>query len=124
MGEYGPASPLVHQLIERARTLTFDEAADLFRARAMRTLVHGVEEERRAHLRATRAAAVTGRQEQYRTARHAAAVAWRSARCNTSGPWLSVSVAVANAAHALVVEDALEAKFFAMLFGPRQTALG
>ena len=42
----------------------------------------------------------------------------------TVGPWLSVSVAVADAAGALVVEDLLSARTFDMLFGPWQQAIG
>ena len=124
MGNYGPAAVLVHRLVDRAETLTMEEAADLFRARAARTLIAGSEAERRALGRAERAARITGREEAYHEAREAAAAAFRRARHGTTGPWLTVSGAVANAAGALVVEDSLETKPFDLLFGPWQQALG
>lgn len=124
MGDYGPASALVHRLVDRAETLTLEESADLFRARAARTLISGSEAERRALGRAERAARITGREDAYHEAREAAAAAFRRARQGSHGPWLTVSGAVANAAGALVVEDTLEAKPFDLLFGPWQQALG
>jgi hypothetical protein len=124
MGEYGPASQLVDRLIDRVRLLTPDEAADLFRARAYRAVDRGEDADRVAHNEAARAAAVTGRRKEYWAARRAASAAWQHARQGTVGPWLSVGVAVADAAGALVVEDLLSARTFDMLFGPWQQAIG
>ena len=124
MGDFGPASALVHRLVDRAETLTLEESADLFRARSARTLISGADAERRALGRAERAARITGRLAGYHEARDAAAAAFGRARAGSVGPWLTVSGAVANAAGALVVEDTLEAKPFDLLFGPWQQALG
>jgi hypothetical protein len=124
MGDFGPASALVHRLVDRAERLTIEESADLFRARSARTLIAGSEAERSALGRAERAARVTGRTQEYHEAREAAAAAFRRARAGAVGPWLTVSGAVANAAGALVVEDTLESKPFDLLFGPWQQALG
>jgi hypothetical protein len=124
MGEYGPASVLVERLIEYAEHLSEEEAADLFRARAVRSLTHGPVEERRAHAVAARAAAVAGRGKEYRAAAQAAAAAWGRARHASASVRLTVGVAVANAASALVVEDLLPADAFELLFGPWQQAIG
>jgi hypothetical protein len=124
MGEYGPASVLVQRLIDHAEQLTEEEAADLFRARAYRTLNYGPVEERRAHAVAARAAAVAGRATEYRAAAQAAAAAWGRARHVSVSMRLTVGVAVANAASALVVEDLLPADAFDILFGPWQQAIG
>lgn len=124
MGEYGPASVLVDRLIDRVGRLSPDEAADLFRARAYRAMDRGQDADRQAHAEAARAASVTGRRLEYWAARRAAAAAWQRARRGTVGPWLSVSVAVADAAGALVVEDLLSGRTFDMLFGPWQQAIG
>jgi hypothetical protein len=114
----------VTRLVDRAEHITLEEAADLFRARSARTLIVGHEAERRALGRAERAARVTGREHEFHEAREAAAAAFRRARHGTTGPWLTVSGAVTNAAGALVVEDVLDAKPFELLFGPWQQALG
>jgi hypothetical protein len=124
MGYYGPASVIVHRLVERAERLTIEEAADLYRARSARTLIAGAEAERRALGRAVRAARTSGREEAYHVAREVAVAAFSRARQGTSGPWLIVSGAVANAAGALVVEDMLEQKPFDLLFGPWEQAMG
>ena len=124
MGEYGPATILVQRLIEHAEHLSDEEAADLFRARAVRTLRHGPIEERRAHAVAVRAAAVAGRETEYHAAAQAAAAAWGRARHASVSVRLTVGVAFANAASALVVEDLLPADAFDMLFGPWQQAIG
>ena len=124
MGEYGPASSLVGRLIDRIERLTADEAADLFVARAYRTMDRGTDEGRHARADAVRAATITARHREYRAARRAAAAAWRSARRGTVGPWLSVGAAVADAAGALVLEDVLDSRTFDMLFGPWQQAIG
>jgi hypothetical protein len=124
MGEYGPATVLVQRLIEHAGHLTEEEAADLFRARAYRTLSHGPLEERRAHAVAARAAAIAGRTAEFRAAAQAAAAAWGRARHVSASIRLTVGVAVANAAGALVLEDVLPADAFDTLFGPWQQAIG
>jgi hypothetical protein len=124
MGEYGPATVLVERLIEHAEHLTEEEAADLFRARAIRMLSHSPAEERRAHAVAARAAAVAGRETEFRAAAQAAAAAWGRARHVSASVRLTVGVAVANAAGALVVEDYLPADAFEVLFGPWQQAIG
>lgn len=124
MGEYGPASVLVHRLIERAERLTATEAADLFRAHANRVMDRGSDQQRTARGEAVRAAAVASRLTEFWAARRAAARAWNQARHGTVGPWLSVSAAVADAAGALVVEDVLGNRAFEMLFGPWGQAIG
>ena len=124
MGEFGPASVLIHRLIGHTEMLTPEEAADLFRARAIRQLNRNPAEERRALLDATRAARVSNRWSEYQAARHQATAAWMRARHGRPGPWLSIGVAVANAAGALVVEDLLSAESFDTLFGPWQQAIG
>jgi len=124
MGAYGPAGTVVDRLIERAGTLTIDEAADLYLAHASRILVQGSEAERLALVRARRAAARAGRLAQFEQARHAAARAWRHALPETQGPWLTVGAAIANAAGALVVEDILDDKPFQLLVGPWRQAIG
>ena len=124
MSEFGPATVLVHRLIEKSEQLTDDEAVDLFRARAYRTMSRGPLEERKARAIAARAAAVAGRGAEYRAAGRAAAAAWARARHGNLGIRLTVGVAVANAASALVLEDVLPDDAFDMLFGPWQQAIG
>ncbi|MBA2632166.1 MAG: hypothetical protein H0U86_04075, partial [Chloroflexi bacterium] len=41
VGDYGPANTLVHRVIDRAGTLTIDEAVDLYRAYGARLLIQG-----------------------------------------------------------------------------------
>lgn len=124
MEKYGPASQLVHRLIERAGTLTNQEAADLYEAYAARILIEGSGSQRVALLGALRAATRAGRQSQYEQARHAAATAWRRALPQAQGPWLVVGAAIGNAAGALVVEDVLDDKPFQSLIGPWRQAFG
>jgi hypothetical protein len=124
VAEYGPASTLVHRVIDQAGALTVDEAADLYRAYAARILIHGEEAERRALAEARRAAAIAGLERQYEQARHAAARAWRQALPPEQGPWLMVGRAIANAAGAFVVDDVLNHKHFELLIGPWRQAFG
>ena len=124
MGDFGRATVLVDRLIDRAATLSMEESSDLFEARSARTLISGIDAERRALVLAQRVARRSGRDEQYHRAREEAAAAFRQARQGTVGPWLTVTGAVANAAGALVVQDLLDAKAFTMLFGPWQQAIG
>jgi hypothetical protein len=124
MGDFGRATSAVDRLIDRASTVTMEEAIDLFEARSTRTLISGADAERRALALAQRTARRAGREDEYRRAREDAAAAFRRAREGTVGPWLTVTGAVANAAGALVVRDMLETKDFTMLFGPWQQAIG
>jgi hypothetical protein len=124
MGEYGPASTLIDRLIERAGTVTIDEAADLYRAQAARLLVQGSDAERRALARARRTAERAGLAEEFERARHAAATAWRHALPEQQGPWLLVGQAISDAAGALVVNDILDEKAFKLLVGPWRQAMG
>ena len=124
MGIYAPARSVVEHLIERAGHLTIDEAADVYQAHAARILIQGTAAERRALLKARRAAVKAGRLAEYEQARHAAATAWRHALPETQGPWLAVGAAIANAAGVLVVEDILDDKLFNLLVGPWHQAIG
>ena len=123
MGMYGGARSPVEQLIERAGRLTLDEAVDIYRAHAARMLIQGSGAERRALIAARRAATRSGHAVAYERARHAAATAWRHGLPETQGPWLAVGAAIANAAGALVVEEALDDKAYHLLVGPWQQAI-
>ena len=124
MGEYGPASTLVHRVIDRAGTLTIEEAVDLYRAYGARILIQGAEAERNALTQARRAAAVAGLEIEYHEARHTAARAWRQALPGEQGPWLMVGRTIANAAGAFVVNGVLDNKQFDLLIGPWRQAFG
>jgi len=124
MREYGPASSLVHSLIERAGSITLEDAADLYRARASHLLLKGVAADRRAALQAERAAEAAGLSVEYERARHDAVTAWRRALPETQGPWLIVGQAVANAAGAVVVNGVVNEKAFHHLFAPWRQAMG
>ena len=124
MGDFGRATVLVDRLIDRASALSMEERSDLFAARSARTLISGSDAERRALALALRTARRTGREPEYHRAREAAAAAFREGRRGESGPWLTVTGAVCNAAGALVVQDVLDTKAFSMLFGPWQQAVG
>jgi len=124
MTEYGPATSLVHGLIERAGSMTADDAADLYRARASHLLLKGVAADRRAAIQAERAAQAAGLAAEYERARHDAVTAWRHALPETQGPWLVVGQAVANAAGALVVNGVVDEKAFQHLFAPWRQAMG
>ena len=124
MGTYGPSTTVVARLIERASSLTLDEAADIYQAHAARVLIQGSGAERLGLVHARRAAARAGLLGEYERARHAAASAWRHALPETQGPWLMVGSAIANAAGALVIGDALDDKLFHLLTGPWNQAIG
>jgi len=124
MGEFGPASQAVKQLIDQASTLTIDDAADLYYAQAARILMQRPEAEHDALTGARRAAAVSGLQDQYERARRAAVTAWRHNLPETQGPWLVVGHAIANAAGALVVADSLDLGSFQLLVGPWRQSFG
>lgn len=124
MGDYGPATALVQGLIERAGSLSLDDAADLYRARASHLLIHGVAADRRAALQAEQAAALAGLTGAYERARHDAVTAWRHALPEPQGPWLIVGQAIGNAAGALVVKDLIDDKAFLQLFSPWRQAIG
>ena len=124
MGKYGAFSTAVEGLIRRAGELTIDEAADLYRARAMHVLIHGDAADQRARINAERMAVRTGRLVEYEQARHAAASAWRGALPEVQGPWLVVGSAIANAAGALVLADDLSRDDFISLTGPWRQAFG
>lgn len=124
MGTYGPSTSVVARLIARAGSLTLDEAADIYQAHAARVLIQGTGAERLGLVHARRAATRAGLLGEYERARHAAASAWRHALPETQGPWLMVGSAIANAAGALVIEDALDDKLFQLLTGPWSQAIG
>lgn len=124
MGDYGPASPAVDRLIQRIALLDVGEAADLYRAYVARLLLSKADAERTALQRARGTAARVGRVAAYDRARHSSARAWRSAVPPGHGPWLAIGRAISNAAGALVLEDALDAKAFQFLVGPWQQAIG
>lgn len=124
MGDYGPASALVEGLIERAGSLTLDDAADLYRARASHLLLHGVAVDRRAALQAEQAAALASLTAAYERARRDAVTAWRHALPETQGPWLIVGQAIGNAAGALVVNGLVDDEAFQQLFWPWRQAMG
>jgi hypothetical protein len=114
----------VDRLVQRAAELTLDEAADLYRAYAAHILIQGSDAERRALAHARARAARSQRLAEYEHARHAAAAAWRSALPFTSGPWLAVGRAIANAAGALVVQGTLDERSYQVLYGPWRQAIG
>ena len=124
MGEYGPGTQAVSQLIRQASDLTLDDAADLYHAQAARILIQGGEAERQALAKARRAAASAGLLGAYEEARRAAVTAWRLNLPETQGPWLVVGHAIANAAGALVVANALDLGSFQLLVGPGGRRLG
>jgi hypothetical protein len=124
MGEYGPASAQVDQLIRQAGRLTFDEAADLYEAHSARILIYGAESERLALASARKAAIRAGLEPEYFRARHDAVTAWRRALPEGLGPWLLVGQAIGNAAGALVVDLSLEERARQLLVGPWRQAMG
>ena len=124
MAQYGALGAAVEYLIRRAGELTFDEAADIYRARATRLLLEGHAADQRAVIKAERVARQTRRLPEYERARHAAASAWRGALPEVQGPWLVVGSAIANAAGALVLADVLDPKDFTALIGPWRQAMG
>lgn len=124
MGDYGPASQAVKKLIDQAGSLTIDDAADLYRAQAARILIQGPDAEHSALIKARRAAAVSGLQDQYERARRVAVTAWRNNLPETQGPWLVVGHAIANAAGAFVVADFMDIGSFQVLVGPWRQAFG
>ena len=124
MATYGPSSSAVARLVARAGSLTLDEAADIYQAHAARVLIQGTGAERLGLVHARRAATRAGLLGEYERARHAAASAWRHALPETSGPWLMVGSAIANAAGALVIEDSLDDKLYQLLTGPWHQAIG
>lgn len=124
MGNNGAFSTALEDLIRRAGELSIDEAADLYRARAMHVLIHGHAADHRARIHAEQIAAETGRQAEYERARHAAVSAWRGALPEVQGPWLVVGAAIANAAGALVLANELSRDDFTSLMGPWRQAIG
>ncbi len=124
MGDYGPATPQVRQLLERVARITIDDAVDLYEARVARILIHGPQAEREALHRALRAAKSAGLEREYIQARHDAANVWRNALPEAQGPWLLVGQAISNAAGAWVMYTALSDKQFQALIGPCRVALG
>jgi hypothetical protein len=124
VGQYGAFSTAVEDVIRRAAELTIDEAADLYRARAMHVLIHGHAADQRARIHAERMAASLGRLVEYEGARRAAATAWRGALPEVQGPWLVVGSAIANAAGALVIADELSRDDFTSLTAPWRQAIG
>jgi hypothetical protein len=124
VAQYGALGAAAEYVIRRAGELTFDEAADIYRARATRLLLDGHAADQRALIRAERIARQTRRMSEYERARHAAASAWRGALPEVQGPWLVVGSAIANAAGALVLADVLDPRDFTALVGPWRQAMG
>jgi hypothetical protein len=124
MGDYGPAAPQIHRLLERVAGIGMDEAVDLYEARVARILIYGPEAEREALRSASRAAKRAGLAQEYIKARHDAATAWRHALPEVQGPWLVVGQAISNAAGAMVVHSALDEKHLHALMGPWRLAMG
>lgn len=122
--QYGALATTVEYVIRRAGELTFEDAADLYRARATRLLLDGHAADQRALMSAERTARQTRRLTEYERARHAAASAWRGALPEVQGPWLVVGSAIANAAGALVLADVLDPGDFTALVGPWRQAMG
>jgi hypothetical protein len=123
MGEYGPATSLVCDLIERAGGMTLDDAADLYRARASHLLLKGVAADRRAATEAERAAAAAGLAGEYGRARHDPVTAWRRALPETTGamagPWPGYSQFGRRTG-----VNGVDEKTFQDLFAPWRQAMG
>jgi hypothetical protein len=124
MGDYGPNTRLVRQLLEQVTKMSVEDAADLYRAHGARFLASGYEEERAAVRQADRAARHWSRHGAYQQARRDAALAWRRSSPGGEGPWLMVRQAITNAAGALVVQDLLDDRSLLMLLGPWRQAMG
>ena len=124
MEEFGYHGHLVRRLIERAGTITIDEAVDLYRAQAARTLLQGSEAMRQALATARQVAARTHVEPEYDRARHVAASTWRHALPEVQGPWLLTGQAIVNAAGALVVSGSLDDRSFQLLTGAWRQAIG
>ena len=114
----------VTRLIERASSLTVEEAFDLYSAYGARLLIDGSESQRRALGVAAREAKRHKLHAEYEWARHEAVTAWRRALPSGGGPWMMVGSAIGNAAGALVVEAYLDDKTYRRLIGPWQQAIG
>lgn len=126
MNQYGPNDLAVRRLIERARSLPTDDAHALLTARIAWISEREVADAENTALRhATSAARRSGRLAALGLARADAAAAFRLARHNEIGPWLSVASAITNAAAALVVADLLEYHDYEVLYRPwRQAVAG
>ena len=124
MEDFGVNGPLVRRLIERAGTITMEEAADLYRAQAARTLLQGSEAMRLAVAKGRSTAARAHLEPEYDHARHVAASTWRHALPETQGPWLLTGQAIANAAGARVVSGSLDDRTFQLLTGAWRQAIG
>jgi hypothetical protein len=124
MGDYGPNTRLVRQLLERIHGMSVEDAADLYRAHGARFIASGFEAERTAVRQADRVARASSRHGAYQQARRDAALAWRRASPGGDGPWLMVRQAITNAAGALVIHDLLDDRWLLMLLGPWRQAMG
>jgi hypothetical protein len=124
MGDYGPNTRLVRQLLDQISAMSLEDAADLYRAHGARFLVSGYEAERAAVREADRVARNSSRHAAYQRARRDAALAWRRASPGGEGPWLMVRQAITNAAGALVIHDLLDDGRLVMLVGPWRQAMG
>lgn len=124
MGEYGPHSRLVEQLIERVGALSVDEAADLYSAHSTRLLMARTDANAQAMASARRAAARANLELEYEKARNDAAITWRRARPHELGPWLLVSQAITNAAGALVLSEVLDDQHFHSLIDAWRQTVG
>lgn len=124
MGEYGPQSRLVEQLIERVGALSAEEAEDLYSAHGTRLLMGGTVANSQALAAARRAAALADLELEYERARSDAALTWRRARPHELGPWLLVSQAITNASGALVLSEVLDNTHFHSLTDAWRQAVG
>ena len=124
MGDYGPHSRLVEYLIQRAGSLSSEEAADVYVAHGTRLLLNGNDAQTLALTRARHVARSAGLLAQFERASSDAATAWRRAKPRQAGPWLLVSQAISNAAGALVLSDALDERSFQTLVGSWRQAVG
>ena len=123
-GTTGPNAALVDHLLERVEALDAFSVQRLFHAwsgLAARTQDPLVE--RRVLAEARKAARLSGRLPAFERARSEAASRLRGAHRGDPGPWLSLSLAVANAAAALVVADIVSAETFDWLYRPWRIAV-
>lgn len=123
-GTTGPNAALVEHLLDRVEALDTRSVQRLFHAwSGLSTSTHDPKHERRLLATAREAARLSGRLDAFDRARSEAAARLRTAHRGDPGPWLSLSVVVANAAAALVVADLLDATTFDWLYRPWRIAV-
>jgi hypothetical protein len=123
-GTTGPNVGLVEHLLDRVEALDPISVQRLFHAwSGLSARTHDPLTERRVLATARDAARQSGRLDAFDRARSDAAARLRHAHRGDPGPWLSLSVVVANAAAALVVADLLDAATFDWLYRPWRVAV-